>query len=81
MRKLVIIMSDKVCCQPYIVDYKQVYEKTIDWINDMSKDLCIQLHKETNAFRYIEIKMAITTLEDLRESINRFRDNSPIKEN
>lgn len=62
-------MSDKVCCQPYEVDYKKVVQEIQEAIYMKTEDLKKELKEETNPIRYIEIKAILDDVKQLRECI------------
>lgn len=64
-------MSDKVCCQPYEIDYKQVVQEIQETLYKQSEYYKVKLQEETSPFKYIEQKAVLDNSNNLQESIYR----------
>lgn len=62
-------MSDKVNCQPYVVDYKKVVQEIQETLYKHIEDLKEKLQEEKSPIRYIELNAVLTDIKQLRECI------------
>ena len=67
-------MSDKVCCQAYKIDYKQVVQEIQETLYKQSEYYKVKLQEETNPIKYIEQKAVLDNSNNLQESIYRMLD-------
>ena len=63
------IMSDKVCCQNYVIDYKKVVEEIQEELYKKIEYYKIKLQEETNPIKYIEQKAMLDNSNNLLDSI------------
>ena len=64
-------MSDKVCCQQYVIDYKKVVKEIQEELYKKIEYYKIKLQEETNPIKYIEQKAILDNSNNLLDSIYR----------
>ena len=64
-------MSDKVCCQQYVIDYKKVVEEIQETLDKLVEELKHKLQDEKSPIRYIEYNAILSETIQLRENICR----------
>ena len=62
-------MSDKVCCQQYVIDYKKVVEEIQETLYKQIEYYKIKLQEETNPIKYIEQKAMLDNSNNLLDII------------
>ena len=64
-------MSEKVCCQSYVTDYKKVVKEIQETLYKHEKELVNKLQDEKNPIRYIEYNAILDENMQLNECICR----------